>query len=74
MAAGMGVEPGFRAGFGNGHPAVVVKRGKAVTWYKSATDHAAKQGGKPWMYLLIPHDAIAENMGHNGLAGQFICK
>ncbi len=26
---------------------------------------------KPWKYLLIPHDAIAENMSLTGLAAQF---
>ena len=35
------------------------------------TDHAAKHGGKAWKYLLLPHDAIAENMSIKGLAAQF---
>jgi len=29
---------------------------------------------KPWMYLLIPHDAIAENMTLDGLARQYSVK
>jgi hypothetical protein len=37
----------------------------------SVTEHSAKTGGKPWKYLLIPHDAIAENMSIVGLAAQF---
>lgn len=28
--------------------------------YKSTS--AAKNGGKPWKYLLVPHDVVAENM------------
>ena len=32
-----------------------------------ATDHAASYEGKPWTYVLIPHDAIAENMTLEGL-------
>jgi type III restriction enzyme len=28
-------------------------------------------GGKPWTYLLIPHDAITENMTLLGLVNQF---
>lgn len=30
--------------------------------------------GKPWLYLLIPHDAIAENMTLDGLARQYSTK
>jgi type III restriction enzyme len=28
-------------------------------------------GGKPWRYVLIPHDAIAENLTLDGLAARF---
>jgi type III restriction enzyme len=28
-------------------------------------------GGKPWRYLLIPHDEIAENKTLAGLAARF---
>jgi type III restriction enzyme len=28
-------------------------------------------GGKPWQYLFIQHDAIAENMTLAGIAAQF---
>lgn len=37
-----------------------------------AADHARTYRGKPWKYVLIPHDAIMENMSIAGLAGQFI--
>ena len=37
----------------------------------AAQAHAETYRGKPWMYLLIPHDAIAENMTLKGLTAQF---
>jgi type III restriction enzyme len=43
----------------------------AVKWCKNATDYELKNGGKPWSYLLIPHDVIAENMTLEGLANRF---
>jgi len=49
-------------------PEVLAKRDVAVTWCKQASDHARSYGGKPWTYLLIPHDVIAENMTLEGLA------
>ena len=52
-------------------PEVIAKKDSAVRWCQHATEHSAKNGGKPWKYLLIPHDAIAENMSIAGLAAQF---
>ena len=49
---------------------VLAKKDVAVQWCKQASDYAQTYGGKPWKYLLIPHDAIAENMTLAGLAGQ----
>ncbi|MBF0437190.1 MAG: hypothetical protein HQL77_17755 [Magnetococcales bacterium] len=43
----------------------------AVTWCQRVTEYASGIGGKPWYYLLIPHDAIAENMTLEGLSRQF---
>ena len=40
-------------------------------WCANASDHASTYGGKPWRYLLIPHDVIAENITLTGLAGRF---
>jgi len=37
------------------------KAESAVRWCKLATEHAATMDGKPWKYLLIPHDEIAES-------------
>ena len=41
---------------------VKAKADQAVIWCKNASDYAAKVGGKPWVYLLVPHDAVAQNM------------
>ncbi len=47
---------------------VVAKKDAAVKWCKHASDYAKTYKGKPWEYLLIPHDTIAENMTLKGLA------
>jgi type III restriction enzyme len=47
---------------------VLAKRDVAVRWCQQASDHARSHGGKPWTYVLIPHDAIADNMTLDGLA------
>jgi type III restriction enzyme len=52
-------------------PEVLAKKAAAVKWCGLATDHNLKNGGKPWKYLLIPHDAIADNMTLQGVVGQF---
>ncbi len=49
---------------------VQAKAKAAATWCAHATEHAAASGGKPWKYLLIPHDAIAEQMTLKGLEGE----
>ena len=50
---------------------VLAKRDSAVTYCSRASQHSATTGGKPWKYLLIPHDEIAENMTLAGLASRF---
>jgi hypothetical protein len=40
----------------------------AVNWCERASTHAKTYDGKPWTYLLVPRDAIAENMTLKGLA------
>jgi type III restriction enzyme len=52
-------------------PEVLAKKEAAVKWCGLASDHALGNGGKPWRYALIPHDAIAENMTLPGLVSQF---
>ena len=41
------------------------------THCQDATNHAITYGGKRWQYLLILHDAIADNMTLDGLADVF---
>lgn len=52
---------------------VLAKRDAAVKWCALASQHTAGSGGKPWKYLLIPHDAITDNMTLAGLASQYAC-
>jgi type III restriction enzyme len=53
---------------------VIAKRDVAVAWCQNATTHAKTFGGKPWSYVLIPHDVIADNMTLAALAQQFTAK
>ncbi|MBS1222527.1 MAG: putative type restriction enzyme, res subunit, partial [Proteobacteria bacterium] len=50
---------------------VLAKQEAALQWCANASHHAATHGGKPWRYLLIPHDAIAENHTLAGLVARF---
>jgi type III restriction enzyme len=52
-------------------PQVLAKKEVAVKWCQQASDYMQQHGGKPWSYVLIPHDAIAENMTLQGLATRF---
>jgi type III restriction enzyme len=55
-------------------PDVTAKKGVAIRWCEQATEYAETCDGKPWKYLLIPHDAIAENVSLDSLAFQFEVK
>lgn len=50
---------------------VVAKKEAAVKWCRHASEHAQAHGGKPWVYALIPHNAIAQNMTLKGLVDQY---
>jgi len=50
---------------------VLAKQEAALQWCANASHHAATHGGKPWCYLLIPHDVIAENHTLAGLVARF---
>jgi len=52
-------------------PIVLAKMEVAIKWCVNASDHASTYGGKPWRYLLIPHDEVAENITLGGLADRF---
>ena len=46
---------------------VKAKAKAAVEWCIRASAYSAAYGGKPWKYLLIPHDAVAVNKTLSGL-------
>ena len=50
---------------------VLAKRDVAVQWCGWASNHAKTYGGKPWRYILIPHDVIADNMSLDFLAKHY---
>lgn len=52
-------------------PIVLAKRDVAVKWCEQATSYAAGHSGKPWRYVLIPHDEIAVNMTLEALSKRF---
>ena len=53
---------------------VLAKAKAAAVWCQHATKHAQSHGGKPWTYLLIPDEAIHENMTLQGLAAAYTQK
>ena len=52
-------------------PVVLAKKDSAIKWCRNASEHSASYRGKPWRYVLIPHDAIADNMTLGGLAARY---
>ncbi len=50
---------------------VLAKANAAVGWCQRATEHEKTHDGKSWSYLLIPHDAVAENKTLQALASSF---
>jgi type III restriction enzyme len=50
---------------------VKAKADQAAIWCKNASDYSKKVGGKPWRYLLIPHDAVAANVTLDNLIARF---
>ena len=52
---------------------VLTKRDAGVKWCGLAADNARANGEKPWVYALIPHDAISDNMTIEGLVGIHKC-
>jgi len=63
------LEPKRRAELSD--PIVTAKKEAAIKWCANASVHAASYGGKPWRYVLIPHDEIVENMTLTGLVERF---
>ncbi|MEY3866588.1 MAG: hypothetical protein RLZZ338_479 [Cyanobacteriota bacterium] len=52
-------------------PQVLAKKDVAVKWCQYASEYMLKHGGKPWKYVLIPHDVIKENMTLKGLSDRY---
>ncbi len=50
---------------------VQAKARAAYEWCRYATVHEQEHGGKPWQYLLIPHDAIKATSNLQGLAAAY---
>ncbi len=50
---------------------VQAKAAAAVRWCAHASDHANRCGGRKWMYLLIPHDAVSVNQTLRSLAERY---
>lgn len=53
------------------HPLVEEKARAAITWCGHATTHERAYGGKPWRYVLIPHDAITSQMTMAALVARY---
>ncbi|EKN5918711.1 TPA: DEAD/DEAH box helicase [Yersinia enterocolitica] len=45
---------------GSWNEEVTEKARSAAKWCKYASEYLQRHGGKPWKYLLIPHDAVKE--------------
>lgn len=52
-------------------PTVEAKANAARTWVGYANRHAASYGGKPWQYVLVPHDEMIESATLAGLIARF---
>ena len=50
---------------------VQAKAKAALEWCQHASEYSAKHGGKPWRYVLIPHDAVSVNATLGALAVRF---
>jgi type III restriction enzyme len=50
---------------------VQAKAKAARTWVGHANAHARTYAGKPWRYVLIPHDEVVANATLAGLTGKF---
>lgn len=54
-----------------GDDEVELKVEAAIEWCKHATNHELQHGGKEWVYLLVPHNDVNENMTLTGLEGRY---
>ncbi len=50
---------------------VLAKADAAVKWCVNAGDYLVKNGGKPWKYVLVPHDEVKENLNLDDYVRKF---
>ena len=50
---------------------VQAKKSAAMTWCENATKHEKSNGGKAWVYVLVPHTAIVPSATFRGLVQQY---
>lgn len=50
---------------------VIDKARAAMEYCKYASEYTSVNGGKPWKYVLIPHNAVQTNMSFDYLSKQF---
>jgi type III restriction enzyme len=43
-------------------PDVLAKAAAARSWRTNASDRAGAHDGKPWLYVVIPHELLSENV------------
>ncbi len=55
-------------------PDVQEKAQAAVKYCKYATEYTAEHGGKPWQYVLIPHDQVTKTSSFKGVVSPNIFK
>jgi type III restriction enzyme len=51
---------------------VRLKRDAATEWCRYASEYESENGGKPWRYALIPHDAITSTSTFPELVARFV--
>ena len=44
---------------------VRAKADAGALWCRHASDYSAKVNGKPWQYLLVPHDQVTQDKALN---------
>jgi len=50
------------------------KTAAALLYCRNASEFTTQNGGKPWKYILIPHNAVMVNMSFETLTRQFEVK
>ena len=55
-------------------PDVQAKAQAALKYCKHATEFTSEYGGKPWKYVLIPHDQVTKTSSFKGVVSANIMK